>query len=493
MNFAVVNLGCKVNRVESDDVAAHLAARGAETPEADADLIVVNTCTVTGEAEKKTRKAVRRALRANDRARVVVTGCAAAIDRAFYENLDERVTVLGKAELGKLWENAPQIGEPAVSLCDGGLAVSPRDGEPAFSPHDGGPALSLCDAGPASSPHGAAVGVAGPAGALAAQGGGRAARGAASASQNGGGGAAARGAAPASSLLRFGPSFRSRVGVKVQDGCDNACTYCIVHVARGRATSRPADDVVAECVAYAQAGAGEIVLTGINLGSYCDGAKRDPAAVRLADLLRLLLDATADAACRFRISSVEPRDVDDALVDVLAASDGRVCRHLHLPLQAGSSKVLREMARPYDAPRFVALVERLYAAVPELALSTDLIAGFPGETDAEFQETLDVARACRFAKIHAFPYSRRDGTPAAARADQVPPAVRERRAAALRALGDELRAQEYARRVGTVERVLVESRGRGTTESYFEIPVPPDAQPGTLRELVLPPAENSEG
>lgn len=279
----------------------------------------------------------------------------------------------------------------------------------------------------------------------------------------------------------------------MQDGCDNACTYCIVHVARGRATSRPADDVVAECVAYAQAGAGEIVLTGINLGSYCDGAKRDPAAVRLADLLRLLLDATAHAACRFRISSVEPRDVDDALVDVLAASDGRVCRHLHLPLQAGSSKVLREMARPYDAPRFVALVERLYAAVPELALSTDLIAGFPGETDAEFQETLDVARACRFAKIHAFPYSRRDGTPAAARADQVPPAVRERRAAALRALGDELRAQEYARRVGTVERVLVESRGRGTTESYFEIPVPPDAQPGTLRELVLPPAENSEG
>ena len=475
MNFAVVNLGCKVNRVESDDVAAHLAARGAETPEADADLIVVNTCTVTGEAEKKTRKAVRRALRANDRARVVVTGCAAAIDRAFYENLDERVTVLGKAELGKLWENAPQVGEPAVSR------------------RDGGPVLSPCDCELASSPHGAAVGVAGPAGALAAQGGGRAARGAAPASQNGGVGAAARGAAPASSLLRFGPSFRSRVGVKVQDGCDNACTYCIVHVARGRATSRPADDVVAECVAYAQAGAGEIVLTGINLGSYCDGAKRDPAAVRLADLLRLLLDATAHAACRFRISSVEPRDVDDALVDVLAASDGRVCRHLHLPLQAGSSKVLREMARPYDAPRFVALVERLYAAVPELALSTDLIAGFPGETDAEFQETLDVARACRFAKIHAFPYSRRDGTPAAARADQVPPAVRERRAAALRALGDELRAQEYARRVGTVERVLVESRGRGTTESYFEIPVPPDAQPGTLRELVLPPAENSEG
>ena len=465
MNFAVVNLGCKVNRVESDDVAAHLAARGAETPEADADLIVVNTCTVTGEAEKKTRKAVRRALRANDRARVVVTGCAAAIDRAFYENLDERVTVLGKAELGKLWE------------------------------HDGGPAAAPCDGGPAPAPHGAAGELAGPASTRAAQGGGGAARGVGPVSSphgaagvlaaQGGVGAAAQGTEVPSSLLRFGPSFRSRVGVKVQDGCDNACTYCIVHVARGRATSRPADDVVAECVAYAQAGAGEIVLTGINLGSYCDGAKRDPAAVRLADLLRLLLDATADAGCRFRISSVEPRDVDDALVDVLAASDGRVCRHLHLPLQAGSSKVLREMARPYDAPRFVALVERLYAAVPELALSTDLIAGFPGETDAEFQETLDVARACRFAKIHAFPYSPRAGTPAAARADQVPPAVKEGRAAMLRALGDELRASECARRAGTVELALVEEGGVAMTESYFEVPAPAGAAPGALVEVTL--------
>ncbi|WP_249040414.1 radical SAM protein, partial [Eggerthella sinensis] len=273
MNFAVVNLGCKVNRVESDDVAAHLAARGAETPEADADLIVVNTCTVTGEAEKKTRKAVRRALRANDRARVVVTGCAAAIDRAFYENLDERVTVLGKAELGKLWEGEGgyQVCGPAVSLCDGEPAVSLCDGGPASSPRDGGPALS---------PHGAAGELAGPASTRAAQGAGGAARGVKPASSPHGaagvlaaqgGGAAARGAAPAFSLLRFGPSFRSRVGVKVQDGCDNACTYCIVHVARGRATSRPADDVVAECVAYARAGAGEIVLTGINLGSYCDG------------------------------------------------------------------------------------------------------------------------------------------------------------------------------------------------------------------------------
>ena len=409
MNFAVVNLGCKVNRVESDDAAARLAARGTETAGADADLIVVNTCTVTGEAEKKTRKAVRRALRANDRARVLVTGCAAAVDAAFYEALDPRVRVVGKARLA----------EEIEAWCDSeGVSTAPP-------------------------------------------------------------------------LLPVGPGFRTRVGVKVQDGCDNACTYCIVHVARGRATSRAADDVVRECAEYARAGAGEIVLTGINLGSYCDGARRDPSATRLAGLLRRLLDATADLHApgafpvRFRISSIEPRDVDDALVDLLAAADGRVCRHLHLPLQAGSSKVLREMARPYDADRFRALVERLYAAVPGLALSTDVIAGFPGETDAEFQETLELARACRFAKIHAFPYSRRAGTPAAERPDQVPPDIKAARAAALRALGDELRAAERARRAGSVELALVEEGGVAMSESYFELAAPAGAPVGSLVRMTL--------
>ena len=409
MNFAVVKLGCKVNRVESDDASARLAARGTETAEADADLIVVNTCTVTGEAEKKTRKAVRRALRANDRARVLVTGCAAAVDAAFYEALDPRVRVVGKARLA----------EEIEAWCDSeGVSAAPP-------------------------------------------------------------------------LLPVGPGFRTRVGVKVQDGCDNACTYCIVHVARGRATSRAADGVVRECAEYARAGAGEIVLTGINLGSYCDGARRDPSATRLAGLLRRLLDATADLHApgafpvRFRISSIEPRDVDDALVDLLAAADGRVCRHLHLPLQAGSSKVLREMARPYDADRFRALVERLYAAVPGLALSTDVIAGFPGETDAEFQETLELARACRFAKLHTFPYSRRAGTPAAERPDQVPPGIKAARAAALRALGAALRAAERARRAGTVELALGEEGGVAMSESYFELAASADAPIGSLVRMTL--------
>lgn len=414
MRFSIVNLGCKVNRVESDAVAAQLLERGAEACEpAAADLIVVNTCTVTGEAEKKTRKAVRQALRANDTARVIVTGCAAALKPEAFEEMSPRVACVPKAQLGEAVSREADALEPRAPL-----------------PHDGRP-----------------------------------------------------------SLLRIGGEFPTRVGVKVQDGCNNACTYCIVHVARGRATSRDIDEVAGECAAYARAGVKEIVLTGINLGSYRQ--RRDDGTLRLSDLLRRLLDDTADLraddepACRFRISSIEPRDVGDDLIELLAAADGRICRHLHLPLQAGSSKVLREMARPYDAAFFLDLVQRLRAAVPSISLSTDIIAGFPGETEEEFAETLSVARACSFSKIHAFPYSIRRGTPAAERADQVPPGIKDERAARLRALGDELRSLEFSRRVGMREAVLVEQDGKGMTESYFEVTVPAGLPAGSLVELAL--------
>lgn len=415
--FAVVNLGCKVNRVESDGFQASLAARGFDVaPAAQADVVVVNTCTVTGEAEKKTRKAVRRALRASEDATVVVTGCAAVIDPAEFLEMSSRVVV--EPDKSKVVDAALDAIAPDERLLASGL--------------EGSSALR------------------------------------------------GTGASDAATALRVGAAFPTRVGVKVQDGCNNACSYCIVHVARGRAWSRPHAEVIAEAAAHARAGVREIVLTGINLGSY-----RQEGGYRLADLLRALLAETDGTGARFRVSSIEPRDVDDALIDVLAESDGRVCRHLHLPLQAGSTKVLREMRRPYDAEFFERLVGRLRDRVPNISLSTDIIAGFPGETDAEFEETLRLARACRFSKIHAFPYSRREGTPAASRADQVPDAVKAERTARLLALSDELRAADFDRRAGTAELVLVESDGRGMTESYHEVTVPAGERPGALVQLTL--------
>ena len=394
--FSVVNLGCKVNRVESDAVQASLMrAGGRPTRQEDAELIVVNTCTVTGEADKKARKAVRHAIAANPSARIVVTGCAVAIDPDTYQALGANVEVVQRVDL---------------------LAAMSSAGE--------------------------------------------------------------------SNAIRMGKGFNTRVGIKIQDGCDHACTYCIVHVARGKAVSTPAEEVVREARRYLELGAKELVLTGIDLASYRDGG------VGLTELCSTLLEEADKAAlpgalpARIRASSIEPHSMDESLVDLLAESGGRLCRHLHLPLQSGSSKVLREMARPYDAGRFAELVEHLYERVPTLSLTTDIIVGFPGETEAEFEQTLALARDCRFSKIHVFPYSKREGTPAARRPDQVDPAVKADRAMRLRALSDELRGEDLRRRCGSEELVIVED-DCALTESYHEIAVPEGAIAGTLMPVVL--------
>lgn len=397
MKFTVINLGCKVNRVESDDVAAALIAQGGRSVSMEqADLVVVNTCTVTGEADKKARKAVRQALRANGYSQVLVTGCASAIDPGEFRDMDARVEVVPK---GRLSERIPSD--------------------------------------------------------------------------------------PGARALRMGEGFRTRVSIKVQDGCDHACTFCIVHVARGRATSVSAARVVDEAVAYARAGAKEIVLTGINLGSYAS------EGVDLAGLLERLLERTAafdgrGAPPRFRVSSIEPQDVSDNLVDIMARSEGRVCRHLHLPLQSGSSRVLSEMARDYSADWFEALVSRMYERMPMLSLSTDVIVGFPGETEEDFLMTKELVERLAFSRLHVFPYSLREGTPAALSTDQVDEQVKRRRAAQLRRLSAELGRRDYERRVGTVEQVAVEADS-ALTESYHEIPVPLMAMVGDLVPVVIQP------
>ena len=393
--FSVVNLGCKVNKVESDSIAAALLARGGKSVEPEkADLIIVNSCTVTGEADKKTRKAVRSALRANSRARVVVTGCGVSIDAQVFRDIDSRVVPVEKTEL----------------FC------------------------VLNDEVPAE--------------------------------------------------LRMGEAFRTRVNIKVQDGCDHACTYCIVHVARGPAASASFGRVVDEASSYFERGAKEIVLTGIDLGSYRFEGRS------LTDLVSALLERAdklngeGQRPARVRASSIEPCSIDERFIDLLARSQGRLCRHLHLPLQSGSTRVLREMARPYTARYFAELVDHLYERVPQLSLTTAIICGFPGETEDDFQMTLDMARRCRFSKIHVFPYSRREGTPAAMRADQVPAQIKAQRASRLRMLSNELREQDFQRRAGTRELVIVEPEV-ALTESYHELPVPVGAREGELIELLL--------
>ena len=371
---------------ESEAIAAALLALGwtRATDAADCDVAILNTCTVTGEADAKNRKALRTLLRAG-KAAIIVTGCAVNIDTARYADVDPRIS----CEHDK--ERIPAL---AVRLARDTAAVS----------------TAISDQ---------------------------------------------------TTMERSDSGFRTRVDLKIQDGCDNACSYCIVHVARGPARSVPAATVISRARTLADAGTRELVLVGIDLAAYRD------ADIDLARLVTLLQEKTDIG--RVRVSSVEPQSVTPTLVDVLAHSEGRLCRHLHLCLQSGSDKVLREMNRRYDADAFCALANRLHEAVPRIALSTDVIVGFPGETEDDFARTCKLVERCGFMRLHVFRYSKRPGTPAASRDDQVDPKVKAARSQTLIELGRRLTLSDMERRLGTIEEVVIERPGIGTSESYHAV------------------------
>ncbi len=380
----VKTLGCKVNRAESEAIATGLLACGARmVDESDATVVVINTCTVTGEADRKARKAVRHALAAASRPAVLVTGCLAALDAEGIEGLGDRVIVEADRE---------QVARRVAALTGAGEPTA---------------------------------------------------------------------AAP----VRAGEGFRARVAVKVEDGCDAFCTYCIVPHARGAPRSVPVETVLSEVRALAEAGTAEVVLTGINIGRYhSDG-------LRLSDLIAL----TAETGVRrIRLSSIEPLDLTPALLEAMARTPG-FCPHVHVPLQSGSDRVLRAMGRGYTSADYLDRLASVRDFVPGVAITTDVMVGFPGETDEDFAETRRVVDAAGFTRLHVFRYSKRGRTPAASMPAQVPPDVSARRAALLRGDDAELRDAHAASRQGSVSEVLVEQLSAeaaglvasGTTEDYL--------------------------
>ncbi|MFW6107902.1 MAG: tRNA (N(6)-L-threonylcarbamoyladenosine(37)-C(2))-methylthiotransferase MtaB [bacterium] len=242
----------------------------------------------------------------------------------------------------------------------------------------------------------------------------------------------------------------TRAFVKVQDGCDAGCAYCIVPAVRGRERSRPADDAVAE-VARLAVRFREVVLTGIHLGRY-----KDPGAgLDLAGLVgRLLGETPVD---RLRLSSIEPKEITPELIE-LAAGSPRLCPHFHVPLQSGSDRILDRMNRPYTAAEFLDAVGRIRARLDRPAVTTDVLVGFPGETDEDFARTLATCRAAEFARVHAFPYSARPGTAAERMPDKVHDADVTDRKNELERLADELALAYKEPFVGETVAVLVEAR-----------------------------------
>ena len=399
----VVNLGCRVNRVESDRISESLARAGLTLVDPDeADLIVVNTCAVTGEAEAKTRKAVRHALGRAREPYVIATGCATNLHPEMLSELSDRVCI-----------------EPLKT------DIAPRALELLGYTSDGEEAeLDAQDV---------------------------------------------------AALLG-----RSRWGVKIQDGCNNRCTYCIVWKARGPERSVPVDAVLEQVREAHAAGIPEVVLPGVNLGAY-DGTSDSDTHVEIDELLRIILEETSIE--HVRLSSIEPMDVTDRLLDQMAAHPERVAPFLHLPVQSGSSSVLERMGRPYTADDMRELAARIRAKLPCASISSDMIVGFPGETDEEFEATLELARAMRFSRIHVFRYSARPATPAAIMPNQVPPEVMAARSQRLRALASELARRDAHERVGTRERAVIEQDAIGTLASFHKVRI--DDAPAFVRPRIV--------
>lgn len=407
---ALVNLGCRVNRVELDLIARQLLDAGYQiVRQRDAEAIIVNTCAVTAEAEAKTRKAVRRAAGMHRHPIVIATGCVASLFADELLGLADGVRVEPiKSMVAQRLEDIFSASDYGGAACD-----SPRDETPAASSGDFG----------------------------------------------------------------VTPTGRTRPGIKVQDGCDNRCSFCIVWKARGHSRSVDPDKVLSHVHSELASGAREIVLTGINLGNY-DAIRADGNRIGLSGLIRMILDET-DVG-RIRLSSIEPPDVTSELIETMASAGERVAPFLHVCLQSGCDKTLHAMRRVYDSALYAERIELARSMLPDLALGCDLIVGFPGETDADFEESLSFCAEMRFSRMHIFRYSKRPGTPAAKRTDQVDPRVAAARAERMGELAHKMRLAEAARHLGHDELVLVQAPGHAVSGGLFDVDVDNDLPLGEL-------------
>lgn len=247
---------------------------------------------------------------------------------------------------------------------------------------------------------------------------------------------------------------KARAFMKIQEGCNNYCTFCIIPYTRGKLKSRRVEDIVKEAKRL-EHGYHEIVLTGIHLGNYGIELLEKP---NLAHVVKALLEIPGLE--RIRLGSIESVEVSEELVDLMA-KDPRFCTHLHLPLQAGSDHILKLMNRHYNLQEFKDLIARLRSRIPGLAITTDIIAGFPGETDEDFEETMRTVEEIGFTHIHAFPYSKREGTPAATMEDQVPEAVKKTRVALLKSLGQKGLQKFAEQMIGKPAEILIEREEDG--------------------------------
>lgn len=394
MKVYFLTLGCRVNRYETDAMRRLFLDKGFEVTEdaSEADCCVVNTCSVTGEADRKSHQMLRKMARLNPDAVVVATGCSAELADGAVD-CDLIVGNREKNEIAdRVLEYMKQQGRHEHTASHVRPEVTKKD-----EYHDFGSVLS---------PEG------------------------------------------------------TRAFIKIEDGCNNFCTYCAIPYARGRVASRSFESCVEEAKFLADSGYKEITVSGIHLCSY--GKDRGEDIMSLLKLLQAI--DTVPGVERLALGSLEPMSMTEEFIEGLAGLK-HLCPHFHLSLQSGSDTVLKRMNRRYDTEDYTERVRLLRKYFPDMSLTTDIITGFPGETEEEFEETCLFARKMAFAKIHVFPYSEREGTAAAAM-PQMDMSVRKARAAKLISISDELSAEFAAGMTGKTAEVLVETVSDGIPEGY---------------------------
>ena len=430
-SFSIKNFGCRATQADGAGIAAELARRGLqlEGNPSDSDLVVVNTCTVTAEADRDARQSINRIHRENPAAEILVTGCYAQRRPEELAALGGVKWVVGNSHKDKIG----QVVAPDLVQIDGA-------GPQPLSYHGGIQAA------------GALVGD-------------------------------LRQHSEIAPIPAGDPIGRSRPNVKVQDGCDNRCSFCVIPSVRGRSRSAATEAVIRD-VRRLERSYPEIVLTGINLGRWgrdLDGRPRFP------QLIEALLAETS--VRRIRLSSIEPMDWSERLLGLMASS-GRIARHVHMPLQSGSDAVLRRMRRRYRVRHYesrVALASRL---MPSAAIGADVMVGFPGETDSDFEETRSFVERMPFTYLHVFSYSSREGTQAASLGGHLPKAVKRQRNRVLRQLIKQKNLAFRRRLLGTSASAVTlfsgETGARALTDNFIEVTLPgARVRPGELVDIQL--------
>lgn len=410
--IAITTLGCKTNQYESAAMAEKLAAEGFPVVPFDklADIYVVNTCTVTARTDAESRRLIRRIMKRNPAARVIVTGCYAQVSPDELEKMAGVTLVIGNSEKRDITRYIRELGSGRkVAVSD----ISREKSAEAF------PLESFAE--------------------------------------------------------------HTRAFLQIQNGCDSFCSYCIVPYARGRSRSVAPEDALAGIAAFSAKGYQEVVLTGIHLSGY--GHDLSPPT-SLLHLLRSVEERQLTP--RLRLGSLEPMEIDDELIESVARSK-IICPHIHIPLQSGADRVLMRMNRRYSSSYFRELIDKMFRSIPDLCVGLDLIAGFPGETDEEFEEGYRFVESLPVAYLHVFPFSSRPGTPAAAMNAQLSPSLIRERAQALRHLSD-IKKQEYYRKfLGRELPVLLQNREnngwlKGLSRNYIPVRIQ-SAAPPPMSEL----------